>query len=92
MVKFVALWTMVKALGPACYLMAAAFAYGAKKWGEGSWREQDANDHLSIAVADIMAFRRGGIDRPYLVDAALRVAFAVAVAVERKQQPAEYKK
>lgn len=92
MSKLLALWAMIKALGPVCYLMADAFKYGVSKWGEGTWREQDADEHLAIAVNDIFAFRRGGTDRPYLVDAALRVAFAVAVAIDKKQQPAEYKK
>lgn len=92
MVSFMQLWTMIRATGPVFYLMANAFAYGARKFGDGTWKQLSAGDHLESALNNIIAWKRGDTGQPVLVDAALRIVFAVAVAISQGQQPEEYKK
>ncbi len=92
MVNFVSLLSMIRSIGPAFFLMASAFKYGAQKYGDGTWKDRSAGDHLEDAVKDIIAWKRGDITSPLLVDAALHVVFAVAVAINQGQSPQEYKK
>lgn len=87
--KALALWKMVSTVSPAFWLMAQAFAYGVKRFGDGTWREFHAGEHLDFAVRDIADWKCGQKDWHALVDAALRLAFAVAQVVPSK---AEYKK
>lgn len=92
MVNFLALWNMIRAVGPAFYLMAAAFKHGTEKYGDGTWRDQSPVAHLEAALKDIVAWRNGDVTSPLLVDAALRVVFAVAVAISQGDAPKEYSK
>lgn len=92
MVNFIQLWAMIRACGPVFYLMASAFAYGARKFGDGTWKQFSAGEHLEMALNNIVSWKRGETGQPVLVDAALRIVFAVAQAINAKQQPEEYKK
>jgi hypothetical protein len=92
MVNFMALWTMIRAVGPAFFLMASAFRYGAQKYGDGTWRNVPAGDHLEAAVKDIVGWKQGDVTSPLLVDAAMHVVFAVAVAMAAGKSPEEYTK
>lgn len=92
MTKLLSLWRLVKALGPVCYLMSDAFAYGARLYGDGTWRTLSAGEHIEIGVENIIRWQSGETAKPVLVDALLRVAFAVYLAVQKGSQPAEYKK
>lgn len=87
--KVLCLWKMVSTVSPAFWLMASAFVYGAKKFGDGTWRNFTAAEHIDLALHELAAWKRGVRDWHALVDAALRMAFAVAQVVPEK---AEYKK
>lgn len=92
MTRLLLLWRLIKGLGPVCYLMADAFAYGARLYGNGTWREMSPGDHLEMAVLNIIDWKTGETAKPVLVDALLRVAFAVYLAIQKGTHPAEYEK
>lgn len=92
MPSFMQLWAFIRSVKPVVFMMAAAFAYGAKKYGEGTWRQLTAGEHLEKALTDIVAWKRGTIDKPVLIDAALHVVFAAMIALSVGAQPPEYKK
>ncbi len=72
--------------------MANAFAYGAKKYGDGTWRSVPAAEHLNMAMSDIIDWKAGIQGKPLLIDAALHVVFAVSIAISRSSSPSEYQK
>ena len=84
--------TLIRATGPVVAMMASAYAYGAKKYGDGTWRNSSSADHLGVALQNIVDWKNGRRDQPLLADAALRVVFAVAIAVQQGSHPSEYQK
>lgn len=92
MPKFITLLALIRALGPVVYLIAQAFQYGCSRFGDGEWKKHDAEYHIDRALYDLLKWRSGRTDKPYLVDAALRSMFATYQAIAFKKIPAEYKK
>lgn len=87
--KWLAVWKMIASVRPAFVLMASAFAYGVQKYGDGSWKNENAGEHIDKAIREIADWRHSLKDWHALVDAALRLAFAIAKIVP---EGAEYKK
>lgn len=90
--NFLYVWRMISALGPVIYLMADAFRYGATKFGDGTWRTTSSAEHIDAALRNIVAWKNGDTTQPQLVDATLRMAFALAQAISGGTTPKEYVK
>ena len=83
----------IRALGPTVYLLAAAYRYGRQKYGDGSWKTQSTLEHIDRANEDLLEWKSGtNTEKPYLIDAALRLAFAVSTAVASGVCPGVYPK
>jgi hypothetical protein len=82
----------VRALYPVILIVAEAYRYGMTKHGDGTWKELSANEHMDKAVNHLVAWKEGAVDKPVLIDAALRILFAASVAITENLSPTKYVK
>jgi hypothetical protein len=82
---------LIRAIYPAMLILAAAYRYGVEKYGDGTWQDAIPSDHIEKALGNIERWRKGDTgDDPVLVDACLRLMFAVSVAVTNGIVPNQY--
>lgn len=71
-------------------LLAQCLGFGARKYGDGNWKNIPLHDHLNHAMNHINEWNRGDRSEPHLVNAMARLTFALWHAVDQKQQPDTY--
>lgn len=74
---------------PLLILVAQAYAYGMKKYGDGEWKKKDVSFHLEKATKHMVAWKRNDAKPIILVDACLRLMFAAYIALAGTD-PEEY--
>jgi hypothetical protein len=72
------------------YMMADAFRYGASKYGDDTWKNLSANEHIEKGLEDISQWRAGNKAHSVLIDACLRFLFAASVAVTNGEMSKSY--
>lgn len=82
--------SLISKIYPAAIVVSQAFAYGASKYGNGTWKNDNVGTHLIKAIDDINAWRGGSKDKALLADAGLRVLFAICLAIANGTHPKEY--
>lgn len=83
----------IRKLYPVILIIAAAYRYGVEKYGDGTWQDVPPSEHLEKAVNNIERWRKGEAnDDPVLVDACLRLMFAVSQALTYGLLPSNYRK
>lgn len=76
---------------PVCLrLLAQCLGFGARKYGKDNWRNIPIEDNIAHAQNHLNEWMLGDRSEPHLVNALARVSFALAQAVDSKQQPAQY--
>lgn len=94
MPNLVSLLALVRALGPAIYLVAAAYRFGCKKHGDGTWRQITPHEHITRAASDLQTVTseggksQGGM---LLINTILRLSFAATLLISNGLIPKRYK-
>lgn len=84
---------LIRSVYPAMLIVAAAYRYGVEKYGDGTWQELTPTDHIEKALGNIERWRKGETkEDPVLVDACLRLMFAVSLAITQGIVPQKYVK
>jgi hypothetical protein len=77
---------------PVVVILADAYQYGVEKYGDGTWKDMTASEHIDKAVAHMVAWKKGETKEPVLIDAALRILFAASIAITYNMAPTTYEK
>lgn len=71
-------------------LLAQCLGFGAMKYQKDNWKLIKLEEHVAHAMNHLNEWMIGDRSEPHLVNAMARVTFALALAVEAKQQPETY--
>ena len=71
-------------------LLAQCCGFGARKYGSGNWKKIPIESQIAHALNHLNEFRLGDRSEPHLVNAAVRVMFALELAVEQGAQEQRY--
>lgn len=71
-------------------LLAQCCGFGSRKYGPGNWKKIPIESQIAHAMNHLNEFRLGDRSEPHLVNAAVRVMFALELAVEQGAQEARY--
>jgi hypothetical protein len=71
-------------------LLAQCCGFGSRKYGPGNWKKIPIESQIAHAMNHLNEFRLGDRSEPHLVNAAVRVMFALELAVENGLQGARY--
>ncbi len=71
-------------------LLAQCCGFGSRKYGPGNWKKISIDSQIAHAMNHLNEFRAGDRSEPHLVNAAVRVMFALELAVEQGLQVPRY--
>lgn len=71
-------------------LLAQCCGFGSRKYGSGNWKKISIESQISHAMNHLNEYRLGDRSEPHLVNAAVRVMFALELAVDQGDQAARY--
>jgi hypothetical protein len=71
-------------------LLAQCCGFGSRKYGPGNWKKISIESQIAHAMNHLNEFRLGDRSEPHLVNAAVRVMFALELAVEQGAQEPRY--
>jgi hypothetical protein len=71
-------------------LLAQCCGFGSRKYGPGNWKKIPIESQIAHAMNHLNEFRLGDRSEPHLVNAAVRVMFALELAVEQAAQEPRY--
>lgn len=71
-------------------LLAQCCGFGSRKYGPGNWKKIPIESQIAHAMNHLNEFRLGDRSEPHLVNAAVRVMFALELAVEQELQEPRY--
>lgn len=71
-------------------LLAQCCGFGSRKYGPGNWKKISIESQIAHAMNHLNEFRLGDRSEPHLVNAAVRVMFALELAVEQAAQEPRY--
>ena len=71
-------------------LLAQCCGFGSRKYGPGNWKKIPIESQIAHAMNHLNEFRLGDRSEPHLVNAAVRVMFALELAVEQGAQELRY--
>lgn len=71
-------------------LLAQCCGFGSRKYGPGNWKKIPIESQIAHAMNHLNEFRLGDRSEPHLVNAAVRVMFALELAVEQGVQEPRY--